>query len=233
MKLDQLVSSKEKQIKHNDKKVAFISCVNDEELYAKSLRFVNRMSIPKGLEIEFIGVRNANSIAEGYNLGIQRTDAKFKVYLHQDVFIIHKGFISDILSIFKENESIGMLGVIGARSRPSTGIWWQAYYTAGKVWDTHEGKRKLINFQASQQPYEIAWAVDGLLMATQYDVFWREDLFDGWHFYDISQCREFLKKGYKVVIPYQKRSWCFHDCGIIDMKDYHRYREIFLNEYNI
>ena len=27
--------------------------------------------------------------------------------------------------------------------------------------------------------------VDGLLMATQYDIPWREDLFDGWDFYDL------------------------------------------------
>lgn len=34
---------------------------------------------------------------------MKETSAKYKVYLHQDTFIIYKNFIQDILSIFKEN----------------------------------------------------------------------------------------------------------------------------------
>ena len=56
-------------------------------------------------------------------------------------------------------------------------------------------------------------AIDGLFMATQYDLPWRADLFHGWHFYDISQSREFINAGYKVVIPYQQEPWVIHDCG--------------------
>lgn len=38
-------------------------------------------------------------------------------------------------------------------------------------------------------------AIDGMFMATQYDISWREDLFDGWDFYDISQSCEFTRGG--------------------------------------
>ena len=52
------------------------------------------------------------------------------------------------------------------------------------------------------KPYTEVEAVDGLFIATQYDVKWREDIFDGWDFYDISQSEEFHRAGYKVVVPY-------------------------------
>ena len=46
---------------------------------------------------------------------------------------------------------------------------------------------------------------------TLYDAI--KDLFDGWDFYDISQCQEFRRTGYKVVVPKQEEAWCIHDDG--------------------
>ena len=63
-------------------------------------------------------------------------------------------------------------------------------------------------------------AVDGLLMVTQYDLKWREDIFTGWDFYDASQSQEFLQNGYKVVVPYMETAWCVHDDGILNLKYY-------------
>ena len=79
--------------------------------------------------------------------------------------------------------------------------------------------------------YQEVEAIDGLLMATQYDVPWREDLFDKWDFYDISQSAEFLKAGYKVVVPNQTHPWCIHDDGFFNLKNYYNARKVFLEEY--
>lgn len=75
-------------------------------------------------------------------------------------------------------------------------------------------------------------AVDGLLMATQYDIPWREDLFHKWDFYDISQSFEFLRAGYKVVVPGQDPVWYLHDCGAINLENYDEEREKFLGAYS-
>ena len=61
-----------------------------------------------------------------------------------------------------------------------------------------------------QQPVEVE-ALDGLLLATSRDVRWREDLFDGWDFYDVSQCLEMRRMGWRVVVPCQETPWCYHD----------------------
>ncbi|MDE8564476.1 glycosyltransferase [Anoxybacillus rupiensis] len=217
----------------NDKKIAFIYCVNNRDLYEESVRYVKSLHVPDGYEIEFIAIEGAQSITSGYNQAMKQTDAKYKVYLHQDVYINNKNFISDIMNIFKQDTQIGLIGMIGAKVIPTNGIWWESNNKYGKVYDSHTGRMGLLSFKEIRNSFESVQAVDGLMMITQYDIKWREDIFNGWHFYDISQSVEFLKKGYKVVIPRQQEPWCTHDCGVVNIKNgYEHYRKNFLEEYS-
>lgn len=70
-------------------------------------------------------------------------------------------------------------------------------------------------------------------MITQYDIPWREDIFKGWHFYDISQSMEFHKINLEVVVAAQKQVWCIHEqkCNKEFWEDYDREKEKFLCEY--
>ncbi|NYE56885.1 glycosyltransferase [Carboxydothermus ferrireducens] len=217
-----------------NRKVCFITCVNNEELYDKCLKYISNLHIPEGYEVEIKAIKGAKSMASGYNEGMLSSDAKYKVYLHQDTFIINKNFIHEIIKVFNKDEAIGMIGVIGSKTIPSNGIWWHSSEKYGKVYESHTGKMELLAFNEVEGDFEEVKAVDGLIMITQYDIPWREDLFTGWHFYDISQCMEFAKRGYKIVIPKQTKPWCVHDCGIIEIKnDYEKYRKVFLDEYSL
>lgn len=44
------------------------------------------------------------------NAALESSDAKYKIYMHQDVFIYHKGFIEDILRLFKAHDRLGLMG---------------------------------------------------------------------------------------------------------------------------
>ena len=74
-------------------------------------------------------------------------------------------------------------------------------------------------------------AVDGMLMVTQYDISWREDVFDKWDFYDVSQSQEFIRAGYKVVVPSMEKPWCIHDDGFMSLDNYYEQRRKLLREY--
>lgn len=200
-------------------------------MYRQSLLYIKKLYIPHGYELEYIAVRGAKSLTSGYNQGMCKSNAKYKIYLHQDVWIIHQDFVVDILEIFKKVNQLGIVGVIGTKSIPPSGVWWESDQKEGKVVDSHTGTLELLDFQSSSDNMTIVEAIDGLLFATQYDISFRDDLFDGWHFYDISQCFEFKKRGYKVAIPFQRNPWCIHHCGIVDLTDYEEYRKIFINEY--
>ncbi|WP_420886923.1 glycosyltransferase [Bacillus paramycoides] len=68
--------------------------------------------------------------------------------------------------------------------------------------------------------------------ATQHDIPWREDLFQGFHFYDVSQSLEFRKAGYLIGIPNQANLWCIHYNGDeFDADTYEKYRKVFVEHY--
>ncbi|MBK1813399.1 glycosyltransferase family protein [Clostridium sp. YIM B02505] len=216
----------------NDKKVAFITSVNDEELYEESKFYAEHLIVPGDIEVEFVKIKKFNSITGAYNEGIKRSDAKYKVFMHQDVFIVNKNFIYDILQIFSLNKEIGMIGMVGCKTIPSNGVWWEANDCFGKVADSHIGSMEIINFKEVKDIYEEVSAIEGLIMITQYDIPWREDIFQGWHFYDISHSLEFKRNGYKVVVPKQQSIWCIHDCGRIELDfSYEDNRRRLIDEY--
>ncbi|MFD1139404.1 glycosyltransferase family protein [Paenibacillus urinalis] len=192
--------------------ICFIICVNDEYLYKNCLNHINKLIVPKDIEIEVIDIREAISMCNAYNASLCVTKAKYKVYLHQDTFIINRNFISDIITFFRHNPDFGMLGVIGAKDIPPSGVWWEASVRIGKVIEYRE-TFEYLTFDVPKGELQQVKAIDGLLMATQYDVTWRQDIFDGWHLYDTSQCYEFYNLGYKVGVVNQNEPWILHYCG--------------------
>ena len=81
----------------DNRKIAFIICVNNNRLYSEAEIYIRNLNIPEGFKIEIIPIFNAESMTSGYNSVMKRNNAKYKVYLHQDLFIINKNFIFDIL----------------------------------------------------------------------------------------------------------------------------------------
>lgn len=215
----------------NDKTIAFIVCVNNEKYYQECLWFIHRLSIPEGYEIETICVREAESIVAAYNYAMRQSKAKYKVYLHQDVFIYYKDFISEIIDLFQKNKNIGMLGVVGGINLPQDAECWNHWNCGKTLVCNYRVVLPTTLSQGNGGLLEVE-ALDGMLLATQYDLEWREDLGLKWDFYDISQSLEFRRRGYKVVIPYQKEYWCLHDCGCTKLENYEVNRQIILREYS-
>lgn len=213
----------------NDRKICFISCVNDEDYEQEELSYIKNLSVPDGYEMEMISVKDAASMTAGYNEGMKASDAKYKVYLHQDVFIVNKYFMQDLLDIFKEPK-IGMFGLVGICKLPESGIMWDGK-RIGKLYCNLIYESRDSTLGEVEGDWQCVEAIDGLLMATQYDLQWREDLFHGWDFYDVSQSQEFLRAGYQVVVPNQSKPWVMHDSDIYNLKNYYKARKIFQQEY--
>lgn len=213
----------------NMKKIAFIICHNNEQYMKECINYISWLKVPKGVEKEIITISEAKSLAAGYNAAMHDSDAKYKVYLHQDVFIINENFIPDVMEIFEQNPEYGMLGVLG-----STGMIPDANYLLN--WDVgitylDDSLRQGIHEKRNPEQLQEVEAVDGMIMITQYDVEWRKDIFDSFDFYDVSQSMEFKKAGYKVGVPCQKDIWCNHMCGHSKLEQYDLYREKFCMEY--
>ena len=93
-------------------KIAVITCVNNEEEYAQALSYIDRLHVPDGYELDVIAVREAPSMAAGYQMAMEHTDARYKIYMHQDTFIINREFLQDMLSVFRSDDRIGVIGMV-------------------------------------------------------------------------------------------------------------------------
>ena len=166
----------------NGKMFCFIICSNDKLYTQECLYYINQLNIPDGYGIDVLTVEDARSMTAGYNEAMSCSEAKYKVYLHQDVFIINRDFIQDCLDIFQSDAKIGMVGNVGVKKMPVSGIMWDEE-RFGKVYEQHNYETVLwFNDIENGKNYMEVEAIDGFLMVTQYDIPWREDLFDKWDF---------------------------------------------------
>lgn len=214
----------------NEKKIAFISCVNNKLYFEECKHYIEKLHIPEGYEIEVLAVEGAVSMCAGYNEAMQSTDAKYKIYMHQDVFIRDVEFLDKIVQIFKENSKIGMLGMVGGVRMPKTGVVYRAW-NIGKVDCREPDLSYYLEGDTKKKQNEVVEAIDGLVMITQYDIPWREDLFANFDFYDASGAFEMRRKGYEVVVPYQETPWVIHDSSFAKLGNYDVNRKICLKEY--
>lgn len=212
--------------------ITFIICVNNELYYDECVYYINRLLIPNGYSIDIIAIREADSMCAAYNAGMQSSDAKYKIYMHQDVMIREIHFLEYIIELFKQNENVGMIGMIGGTQMPKTGVTYRAW-NVGMV-DCRDPDMAYFMAGAKDMPQTdtIVEAIDGLLMATQYDIPWREDLFTHFDFYDVSQSFEMRKAGYQILVPYQEIPWVIHDSGFAKLTYYDEERRKCLKEYS-
>ncbi len=217
----------------NPYKFAFITCVNDDAWYAECRLYLQHLDVPAGCAVELIPVRDAPSMTAGYQSAMLQSDAKYKIYLHQDTLVVNKNLLADLKNIFAD-PTIGAVGVIGCRNLPKSGVWWDGLRTYGRVLHACEPE-SVVDSHCSEPDgaFIDVESVDGLFIATQYDLPWRADLFDGWHLYDTSLCMEMHRAGYRVVVPNQSDDfWCIHCPKEKPLAPaYKRYQKIFLREY--
>ncbi len=219
----------------DNKKICFIVCTNNDLYLGECIEYINRLIVPVGYTIDLLTITEATSMTSGYNEGMRNTDAKYKVYMHQDTFIINRHFLQDIIDIFSSDEKIGLIGMVGYPKMAESGVMW--YETRVGSVPMYGAKEGYIDADFSDYRYDIkegftdVSVADGLLLATSRDILWDEE-FDGWDFYDATQCTRFKQAGFRVVVPVQKVPWAVHDDGMyLTMWNYNKYRKKFLDKY--
>ncbi len=201
--------------------IAFLTLVNDETQHAACLRYIDALQVPSGFTVEKIAVFGATSMAEGYQRAMEASTARYKIYVHQDVYMVHRGLLLELVYLFGTYPRLGMIGVVGTTRMPAYGIWWvrNPFHCHGQVWvNAREGgfpasllgrRLYLQRFHPIVGDYLPAVAVDGLFLATQYDVPWVNSL-GGFELYDQVHALEFIKAGLEVGIARQEAIWCIH-----------------------
>jgi len=206
----------------NPRAVAFISCVNDEAQYRTCLRYIDALEIPSGYTLEKIAVLGATSMAEGYQRAMEASAARYKIYVHQDTYVIHQGLLPEFLHLFRTFPRLGMVGVLGATQLPASGLWWvnNSRNCYGRVWEYYhpagfpaslfaKGVLHFSRYRSFVSDYMPVAVVDGIFMATQYDIPWISPV-GGFMLYDQVHSLEFVRAGLEVGVARQEAIWCLH-----------------------
>lgn len=213
----------------NENKIAFIICYNNEQYLQECVNYISFLNVPSSMQTDIISIAEADSMTGGYQAAMEESDAKYKVYLHQDTFIVYADFIKEIIAIFQKNPEYGMLGVLGSNTFAKDGCYWDKWNVG--MTDVCNSLQAMNLSMRNPEVIEPVVAIDGMIMITQYDVNWRKDVFKRFDFYDISQSIEFQQAGYQVGVIHQDYAWCYHDCGHTKFTNYDTERKRFCEEY--
>ncbi len=188
--------------RQTNQKLAFLFCTNDESYTEECIFYIEHMQLPEGVQGEILPIWGAPSMAAGYNYGMMHTDAKMKIYMHHDTFLLDWELPGLVMEIFEKNPSIGMLGVFGAPKLKESGFWAEESFENSRLNLYQDG---LLNILKSVQKGKgdlltDGEALDGVFLATSVDLPWLEDVFTGWHYYDISQVIQMREAGYRTCL---------------------------------
>ena len=204
--------------------IAFIVCTNNVRYMEECRYYIDRLHVPEGIHVTVEEIRGARSMTAGYNAAMRSSDAKYKVYLHQDMFLINREFIRDLLACMQGTDAPAMVGVAGAVRLPDADAWKRLDIGGCISIGTFSGAGSIAVKPGINDPdglYGEVEFIDGMLMATSADLEWDERI-EGFHFYDVSQCLRFRNAGYRIAVAHQGEIWTFHDFGPLNLATYRR-----------
>ena len=210
----------------NDRKIAVIAQCDPSGVSA--IRpYIDALDIPNGYEVELIEVRPDGNVADTYQRAMERSDAKYKVYLSPGSILLRLNFFEEMLRIFTQDPVIGIIGLIGAKQLSTSGVLAKSAFVQGRLLYADD---TVFHGENIESDIEDVMAVSGDLVATQYDIPWRRDLFHTDCFWAEAQCIEFRRKGYRTVLPQQDDPWLLTRKRAYEVDE--ASREVFLDTYS-
>ena len=188
-----------KDAKGSAETVAYILCASNPDYVNELLLYLQRQRLAEGDSGSIYVIWNSKSMTSGYNLAMALSKAKYKIYIHQDTFLFDRDYTRKLIETMKA-EDYDLLGLAGCDNIPADGRW--GYSPQSEIhMCLYQDMVLYIMNSVTEQPETktLETAIeDGVLLATRQNVRWREDLFQYYHFYDLSECIEYRKLGYKV-----------------------------------
>lgn len=151
-------------------KISFILYGDDDWILSENINYVNILNIPDDIVVEIIKITNRYGLVDYLEYGRKQSNAKYKVYLDQNAYIIDKDFILKILSSFKKNPQLGLLGVRGYYKDPQNG---ELIFLGNNMYRKYAYNSKITTLREGEHEGLITTlALDSHVMITSIDTPW-------------------------------------------------------------
>ncbi|MBD3319542.1 MAG: hypothetical protein GF350_00430 [Chitinivibrionales bacterium] len=168
----------------------------------------NNVRQTAGCPNEYIKIDNTGNtygLCSAYNKGLEYARGEICVFMHEDVFMLQYGWGAIIENKFRNDESLGLIGVAGTQYLFADKPGWVAAgrpFIHGKV--THQkGENCILTVYSWDNGDKEVVAVDGLFIAVRGSLFERigfdDAIFDKFHFYDLDICMQ-VRKTHKCIV---------------------------------
>ena len=190
-----------------EKEVAFFVRKSDEALYRACLESLQALHLPAEYEAELFTLTAESPYAAQANKALTLSDAKYKIYINDDVRLVRSQLIEELLTVFKD-ASIGMVGVLGSQSLPRDGNVMESDYKRGVVYVPTGRELSEMRFgEVSEEETADVRFVLPSFFATQMDLPWDEE-YETQYYALLAQCRSFEEIGSRIVTSLAKEVWC-------------------------
>ncbi len=166
--------------------VSVLICSRNEEHLARAEAMYHRLlaEVPH----EIIVIRDARSLAQGYNRALGQARHDIVLFAHDDAGILSPDFAARLLRGLGRHDFVGVAGT----RKLAGGAWHAAGYPhlAGQSgMPGGDGGYVVTLYDVTERETKGLQALDGLLFATRRETALRlafdEDRFDGWQLYDL------------------------------------------------
>lgn len=190
-----------------EKKLAFFVRKSDEVCYSACLESLQALHLPAGYEAELFTLAAESPYAAQANRALTLSDAKYKIYINDDVRLVRSQLIEELLAVF-EDVSIGMVGVLGSQSLPVDGNVLGSDYKRGVVYvPTGRDLSEMRFGEVSEEETADVRFVLPSFFATQMDLPW-DEAYETQYYAVLAQCRTFEESGSRIVASLAKDAWC-------------------------
>jgi hypothetical protein len=189
-------------------------------------------SLLGGYEFEIVQIADAASLSEGYNRGLDQSTSDIVVFCHDDVEIISPDFANRLARLLGRHDVVGVAGTSKLISPIWVGAGWP--HTHGCVAhdvDSGLATRFSVNCYGFETSAPIQ-ALDGVFIAARRAVCEKirfdQEIFDGFHLYDIDFSYRAYLAGYDVAV-----SWDIlvkHESSGVFGEDWERYAGRFVRK---
>lgn len=177
-------------------------CCSRKPTLSKELQ--DNIAATIGCDYELVTIDNSSNrynIFQAYNEGVKRAKGDILCFVHDDVL-----FRSEMWGLIAEkllgDDSIGIVGFAGTHFMPKCPMyWWDSPYVSQHNIDNGNLQSKPEYFKG--QIADVI-AVDGFCFFSKKSIFqtvrFDEDLYSGYHAYDMDICMQVQKMGKRVCV---------------------------------